>query len=240
MRHHRHLLATGAAILLVGSAASAIAQQADAAKNKKPDLPLSVGRHVSFTTSKGSWLSLDVSPDGKTIVFDLLGDLYTLPIGGGTATRLTSGLPMDVQPRFSPDGKKIVFISDRSGGDNIWVMSLDKKDSTQITKGNDNLYTSPEFTPDGKYIVAAKSGGLGGAAKLWIYHVEGGSGAALVREPAALKVTGPTVSHDGRYVWYSRRQGDWQYNAIFPQYQRLYPRELTVTPRSPASACIQN
>src|SRR5438309_528989 len=71
MRHHRQFLATGAALLLVGSAASAKAQ-ADAAKSKKPDLPLSVGRHVSFTTSKGSWLSLDVSPDGTTLVFDLL------------------------------------------------------------------------------------------------------------------------------------------------------------------------
>jgi len=210
--------AAGAAVALAVSSIGASAQQPDGGKSKKPDLPLSIGRHVNFTTSKASWMSLDVSPDGQTIVFDLLGDLYTLPIAGGTATRLTTGMAMDNQPRFSPDGKKIVFVSDLSGGDNLWTLSLDKKDTVQITKGNDNLYASPEFTPDGKYIVAAKSGGLGGAAKLWIYHVDGGSGAALVREPAALKVTGPTVSHDGRYVWYSRRQGDWQYNAVFPQY----------------------
>jgi Tol biopolymer transport system component len=198
MRSTRRFLTIGAALTLAGFPARAHAQQPDAAKGKKPDLPLSVARHVNFTTTKGSWMSLDVSPDGRTIVFDLLGDLYTLPIAGGTATRLTSGLAMDVQPRFSPDGRKVVFISDRSGGDNIWTLSLDKRDTVQITKGNDNLYTSPEYTPDGKYIVAAKSGGLGGAAKLWIYHVDGGSGAALVREPAALKVTGPTVSHNGR------------------------------------------
>src|SRR5690242_13727084 len=157
--------AAGAAAMLAVSSVGAHAQQPDGGKSKKPDLPLSVGRHVNFTTSKASWMSLDVSPDGRTIVFDLLGDLYTLPISGGTATRLTSGLPMDVQPRFSPDGKRIVFVSDRSGGDNIWTMSLDKKDTVQITTGNDNLLASPEYTPDGKYIVAAKSGGLGGAAK---------------------------------------------------------------------------
>jgi Tol biopolymer transport system component len=226
MRSTRRFLTIGAAVTLAGFPVRGHAQQPDATKSKKPDLPLSVARHVNFTTTKGSWMSLDVSPDGRTIVFDLLGDLYTLPIAGGTATRLTSGLAMDVQPRFSPDGKKIVFISDRSGGDNIWTLSLDKRDTVQITKGNDNLFTSPEYTPDGRYIVAAKSGGLGGAAKLWIYHVDGGSGAALVREPAALKVTGPTVSHNGRYVWYARRQGDWQYNAIFPQYQlAVYDRE---------------
>src|SRR5690242_19225098 len=226
MRFMSRFLATGAAFLLAATSVRLHAQQADASKSKKPDLPLTVGRHVNFTTSKGSWISLDVSPDGRTIVFDLLGDLYTLPIGGGTATRLTSGLAMDVQPRFSPDGKRVVFVSDRSGGDNLWTMSLDKRDTVQITKGNDNLLTSPEFTPDGKYIVAAKSGGLGGAAKLWIYHVDGGSGAALVREPAALKVSGPTVTHSGRYIWYSRRIGDWQYNAVFPQYQlAVYDRE---------------
>ena len=227
MRSPLRFLAPGAALLLATVPVPAFAQQsAGDAKSKKPDLPLSVGRHVTFTTAKASWMSLDVSPDGKTIVFDLLGDLYTLPITGGTATRLTSGLPMDVQPRFSPDGKRIVFVSDRSGGDNVWIMSLDKKDTVQVTKGNDNLFVSPEFTPDGHYVVVAKSGGLGGAAKLWMYHVDGGTGAELIREPAALKVTGPTVSHDGRYIWYARRQGDWQYNAIFPQYQlAVYDRE---------------
>ena len=233
MRTPLRILAAGLATVfaiapVMGRAQAPGAQKPDSSKKKKPDLPLAVGRHVSFTTSKGSWISLDVSPDGKTIVFDLLGDLYTMPIEGGKATRLTSGMPMDVQPRFSPDGKRVVFVSDRSGGDNLWIMSLDRKDTVQLTKGNDNLYTSPEFTPDGKYVVVAKSGGLGGAAKLWIYHVDGGTGAALVREPAALKVTGPTVSREagGRYVWYSRRQGDWQYNAIFPQYQlAVYDRE---------------
>ncbi|MEY4609351.1 MAG: hypothetical protein RL625_1568, partial [Gemmatimonadota bacterium] len=139
-------------------------------------LPLKVERTHRFTATEGTWLSLDVSPDGKTIVFDLLGDLYTLPITGGKATRLTSGMAYDVQPRFSPDGSRIVFVSDRSGGDNLWILSLDGKDTLQLTKGNTNLYLSPEWTPDGKYVVASRSGGLGGAGKLWMYHVEGGSG----------------------------------------------------------------
>ncbi|HEV8497539.1 MAG TPA: amidohydrolase, partial [Gemmatimonadaceae bacterium] len=117
-------------------------------------LPLKSARTHTFTTSKGTWISLDVSPDGQTIVFDMLGDLYTMPISGGKATALTTGLPYDAQPRFSPDGKSVVFVSDRSGGDNLWIMSLDKKDTVQLTKGNDNLYVSPTFTPDGKYVVA--------------------------------------------------------------------------------------
>src|SRR3954470_6393559 len=135
---------------------------ADAAP--KAGLPLKTARTHTFTTTKGTWISLDVSPDGKTIVFDLLGDLYSLPITGGTATRLTSGMAYDAQPRFSPDGKKIVFISDRSGGENVWLMNADGKDTTALTTGNNNMYVSPTFSPDGKYVVASKSGGLGGTA----------------------------------------------------------------------------
>ena len=68
-------------------------------------------------------MNVDVSPDGRTIAFDLLGDIYTMPIAGGRPTRISSGLAFDMQPRFSPDGRLIAFTSDRGGGDNIWVMN---------------------------------------------------------------------------------------------------------------------
>jgi Tol biopolymer transport system component len=190
-------------------------------------LPLKATRTHSFTTTKGTWLSLDVSPDGQTIIFDMLGQLYTLPIAGGKATAITSGLAYSSQARFSPDGKKIVYISDRSGGDNVWIMSLDMKDSTQVTKGNDNGYISPEWTPDGKYVVASKSGGLGGAAKIWMYNVDGGNGLNLMASaPPPLKTVGAAFGKDARYMWYAARTGDWQYNAVGPQYQLyVYDRE---------------
>ena len=224
----KNSIAAAAALLLLvpGSfAAQAPAGGAPGAPPRKP-LPLDAARHANFTASKGSWISLDVSPDGQTIVFDLLGDLYTLPIAGGTATRLTSGLAYDAQPRFSPDGKKVVFVSDRSGGDNLWTLSLDLKDTTQVTQGNNNLYLSPEYAPDGKYIVASKSGGLGGSAKLQMYHVDGGGGIVLPGQPATAKVVGAAFTPDGRYIWFARRTGDWQYNAILPQYELgMYDRE---------------
>jgi Tol biopolymer transport system component len=193
----------------------------------KPDLPLVATRSARFTTSKATWMSLDVSPDGQSIVFDLLGDLYTLPIAGGSATRLTRGTAFEAQPRFSPDGKRVVFISDRSGGDNVWTISTDGKDTTQVTKGNDALMLSPEWTPDGKYIVASRSGGpLGGAAKLWMWHVDGGSGIQLITQPAQIKTLGAAFSADGKQIWFASRTGDWQYNAILPQYQlNVYDRE---------------
>ena len=189
-------------------------------------LPLEPGRSAAFTATQGTWISLDVSPDGQTIVFDLLGDLYTLPIAGGKATSLTSGPAYDAQPRFSPDGKKVAFVSDRSGGDNVWVLELATKDTTQLTQGNSTQYISPEWSPDGKYIVVSQASGLFGAAKLQMYHVDGGSGLPLVREPADLKTVGAAFSPDGRYIWFAARQGDWHYNALFPQYQiGYYDRE---------------
>jgi Tol biopolymer transport system component/imidazolonepropionase-like amidohydrolase len=223
----RRTLPLAAGLLLV--AGSAVAQ-APATPAAATTLPLKAARTHTFTTSTGTWISLDVSPDGQTIVFDLLGDLYTLPITGGSATRLTSGMAYDAMPRFSPDGKRVVFVSDRSGGDNVWIMSLDGKDTTQLTKGNTAEYVSPEWTPDGKYVVTSRAGGQFGAAKLWLYHVDGGNGIALGTPPPQVKMTGAAFGKDPRYVWYAQRNGDWSYNALGPQYQLgIYDRETGKT-----------
>lgn len=159
-------------------------------------------------------------PDGETIVFDYLGDLFTIPIAGGDATQLTSGMAFDAQPRFSPDGSRIVYTSDADGGQNVWIRSLDGSETKQISKGGANRAESPEWMPDGDYVVASMGDFRGRALpKLKLFHVDGGSGIQPVSEPDDLKMLGPAVSPDGRYVWYSRRTGDWTCNAQFPQYQ---------------------
>ncbi len=200
-------------------------------------LPLEPTREVRFQTEEGSWMSVDVSPDGRTLVFDLLGDLYTLPVEGGTAMPLLSGPAFESQPRFSPDGTEIVFVSDRSGGQNLWVLAVDGSDTTQITRGNDNLYTSPEWSPDGDYLVASRTfSPLGGAAKPWLFHRDGGSGIALIDEPEQLKAIGPAFDPTGRYIYLAQGTRDWTYDAAFPKYQLIrYDRETgrqaTVTGR---------
>src|SRR5260370_17907182 len=88
-------------------------------------LPMRPERTIAFSTSEGSWMALDVSPDGQTIVFELLGDLYTIPVTGGEAKRITAGPPFDTQPRYAPDGKTIVFLPDRSGPENLWPSAAD-------------------------------------------------------------------------------------------------------------------
>ncbi|HEX4948208.1 MAG TPA: amidohydrolase, partial [Blastocatellia bacterium] len=121
----------------------------DKKDEKKEELPLKPEGKVSFTTDEGTWMSLDVSPDGQTIVFDLVGDLYTLSINGGEAKCISSGMPFDSQPKFSPDGKWIAFLSERSGGENVWICKPDGSDTKPITKGRGNdiqMFVSPSWT----------------------------------------------------------------------------------------------
>ena len=183
---------------------------ADAVKNK--GLPLLLDRSLTFTTSEATWLSLDLSPDGKTIVFELLGDLYTLPITGGEATRITSGQAYDMQPAFSPDGKKLVFISDRNGSENVWVANADGTKPRAVTTTERDSYMSPTWAPDGEYVIAAKG------AQLWMYHESGGSGVQMTGATsgpapapgpggagAAPAILGPAFGKDPQSLWVNVR-----------------------------------
>lgn len=183
------------------------------------DLPLDAERTVHLQSTEGTWLSLDVHPNGNEIIFEFMGDLYTMPISGGEATRLTRGLAFDAQPKYSPDGTKVVFVSDRDGGENIWILDMETKELEKRTSGKNFRFQSPVFTPDGKYIIAARANLRGGVHKLRMYHVDGGSGTEFIDTPTAMKMIAPTFGADDNYVWYSVRMSDWNYNAIFPQYQ---------------------
>src|SRR5438094_944870 len=205
----------------------------DTTKVQLDSLPLKTTRTVSFETSEATWTSLDVSPDGKTIVFELSGDLYTMPVTGGNATRITSGPAFDSQPRWSPDGKHLVFLSDRSGAENVWLCDPDGSHSKALTKGTNNLYASPEWTPDGNYIVVSRTSGvLGSVYELWLIHKDGGSGAAMLRvqagpnQPPPMNTLGAAFGKDPRYIWVSRHRGGFGYNLQYPLWQlAIYDRQ---------------
>ncbi|MCC6459574.1 MAG: PD40 domain-containing protein [Saprospiraceae bacterium] len=211
----RHLLPLFSLLLL------AIGLHAQADK-KKWDVSNPEGfsfSNVEFTTSEGTWMNLDVSPDGKTIAFDLLGDIYTLPAAGGAATCIRSGIAWEVQPRFSPDGSRLLFTSDAGGGDNIWVMNTDGSKSRQVTTENFRLLNNPCWMPDGEYFVARKhftSTRSAGAGEIWMYHLSGGEGLPLTkRKNDQQDVNEPSASRDGRYVYFSEDMypgGFFQYN----------------------------
>ncbi len=165
---------------------------------------------VAIDVDEGTWMSLDVSPDGKTIAFDLLGDIYTMPATGGEATNISSGMSWDIQPRFSPDGERIAFTSDRSGGDNIWTMKADGSDAEQVTDEKFRLLNNPTWSPDGRFIAAKKhfttSRSLG-TGEIWLYHPSGGSGVKLVKKPSdshQKELGEPIFSPDGRYIYYTQ------------------------------------
>jgi Tol biopolymer transport system component/imidazolonepropionase-like amidohydrolase len=162
---------------------------------------------VTIDTTTGTWMSVDVSPDGKEIVFDLLGDLYVLPIGGGEAKAISSGIAWDMQPRYSPNGKWIAFTSDRSGGDNLWIMNRDGSDPKQVSKESFRLLTQPAWTPDSEFLVGRKhftSERSLGAGEMWLYHRTGGDGLQMTKKRTDQKDTGePVFSPDGQYLYFS-------------------------------------
>jgi len=171
-------------------------------------------RKIAFTVDEATWSSVDISPDNTTLLFDLLGDLYTLPIAGGKATVLAKGPAFDYQPRYSPDGKTIAFVSDRSGIENVWLMDADGKNARALTEEKGSYVRSPSWSPDGNYIVARKEDARRGGippVELWIYHVRGGSGVKLTGSDDFNNGAGAIFSKDGRYIYFAARSSRFSY-----------------------------
>lgn len=166
-------------------------------------------RNVELDVEEGTWMSLDLSPDGATIAFDLLGDIFLLPIGGGEAKPLTSGPAWDMQPRFSPDGARIAFTSDRGGADNIWVVNADGGAPRAVSKERFRTLNNPTWSADGRFIAARKhytTWRSMGTGEIWLYHSAGGKGAPLVerRSETLQKELGePIFSADGQALYYT-------------------------------------
>ncbi len=181
---------------------------------KKINDPQPNGRKVTFDVTEGTWMSIDISPDGTTLLFDLLGDIYTLPISGGTAKPISKGPALDMHPRYSPDGRTIAFGSDRGGMENLWLMDSDGTNPRSLVKDKDTYVMSAAWTPDGKYLIARKEDGKRAGIppmELWMYHVQGGSGIKLTSYEEINNASGPVVSRDGRYVYFSARRVQFDY-----------------------------
>jgi Tol biopolymer transport system component/imidazolonepropionase-like amidohydrolase len=207
-------------------------KKADEKKPETPPMPLKAAETLKFSTNEGTWMSLDVSPDGKLITFDLLGDIYTLPVEGGTAKKIHGGMSFESQPKFSPDGQWIAFLTDRSGAENIWVMKTDGSDAKAITKDTKAMFVSPNWSEDGNYVMASKSDQSIGTFHPFMYHKDGGSGLSIGPPPPPLpgpgtpgpaaprmNMMGVQASPDGKFIYWAQRTGAFDYNARFPLWQ---------------------
>ncbi|WP_299080370.1 amidohydrolase family protein [uncultured Paraglaciecola sp.] len=166
---------------------------------------------VSIDTDTTTWSSLDITPNGKSIVFDMLGDIYITDINGGNAEALTQDFAWNIHPTVSPNGKKIAFISDRGGLSNLWVMNLDGSNLTQLSTEKNNLIHSPKWSPDGQYIAVSKgimSSRSIPAGEVWLYHHSGGDGLAIKKRVNGKKdqknIADPAFSPDGKYLYFTQ------------------------------------
>ena len=232
------LLLTLCAVGLVSVRAQERQAQDETAKPAE-GFSLKTAETIEFTTDEVTWMQVDVSPDGRTILFDLLGDLYTMPITGGEAKRIMGGLSFESQPTWSPDGKTIAFLTDRTGVENLWIADADGSNPRAVSKDgrtNDRpqIMASPAWTPDGNFIVVSKSRPPDpGTFWLFMYHRDGGTGVRVGAPPPPQpgpEAQGPppapptnrmgtVVSPDGRFIYYTQRTGTFTYNARFPLWQ---------------------
>ncbi|WP_222853331.1 amidohydrolase family protein [Fodinicola acaciae] len=111
--------------------------------------PASGGRQLAVR--QGTNIAPRLSPDGRTVAFDLLGVLWLVPVAGGAARRLTGDLFDIAQPDWSPDGSTLAFQSYRDGNYHIWTVRTDGSDLRQLTTGRFD-HREPRWSPDGTKI----------------------------------------------------------------------------------------
>lgn len=190
-------------VLALGGALQAAAQSTSA-------LPMKPARELAFTTREGTWLSPDLSPDGRQVVFELLGDLYSLDARGGVARPIAAGMPFDSQPVFSPDGKRIAFVSDRSGTENIWLATPAGSHPQAVTKlSGDAILTSPSWSADGRTIIVSRFHPEYVAFELLSVDVASGRirTIAPVGDDKTSSTVGAAASKDGRWLYYASQVG---------------------------------
>ncbi len=167
-------------------------------------------REIDFTTDEGTIQSLDFSPDGRWVVFDLLGHVYRVSAEGGDAECLTqaSGIALNYDPRYSPDGQRIAFVSDRGGWSGLWIMNADGSQPKQVFADPLTAVGQPTWAPDGGSLAAVRyylphetPGGWSRSTQIWGFPLDGAAPRLLVGSTRSY-VSAPSISPDGRYLYY--------------------------------------
>ena len=145
----------------------------------------------------------------------------------GQAKLISGGMAFDSQPRFSPDGKWIAFISDRDGSENIWIIHPDGSGVKQVSKNTADDFRRRRGRPTGNTLWCRSAGFGIGANEVWMFHVDGGTGVQITKSKPTPTTPrkerhnsmGIVASPDGKYFYYAQRKGPFCYNAMFPQWK---------------------
>ena len=154
-----------------------------------------------LTSADGRATFPDFSPDGATIAYTdtLAQDIYTIGFEGGAPVRLTDAAGVDSFPAYAPDGSKIVFISRRTGIDQVWLMDADGSDQTQLTFDAAVKDQLPDWSPDGTriaFVAQTVPGVLGG--DLWVMDADGSDQHRITSGPE--REYGAAWSADGEQI----------------------------------------
>jgi Tol biopolymer transport system component/DNA-binding winged helix-turn-helix (wHTH) protein len=166
------------------------------------------GRAARLEGVGGDVLRIGISPRGQRLVYEQetsSTSLWKVFIGSGKRSqpqRVTSSTKTDSYPHYSPDGKQIVFQSDRSGVNEIWKCDGDGSNASQLTSFGKGWSGSPSWSPDGRTI--AFDSNIEGNWDIWAIGTEGGRPVRLTRNSADDAI--PRWSHRGDWIYFSSRR----------------------------------
>lgn len=211
----RRTLLSPKAVRRVVLSAALLAATGAAAGTAAPGLSLVPARTLNLSLHEATWMQPDVSPDGNTILFNILGDIYAVDAQGGQARPVLTGQAFETAPVYSPDGRSIAFISDRSGVTNLWVANADGTNPRQVSREDRlTVFAAPAWAPDGSAVYVSRMKHPVLAFELWRFPLDGAEGKVVVKaQPNGedwdnrINALGAVISPDGRYAYYAKKLG---------------------------------
>jgi eukaryotic-like serine/threonine-protein kinase len=186
------------------------------------------GADVPVTSGSTRFFEPQISPDGSLVVMRNLGgqeDLHIVKPDGTDLRKITDDAPKDRGPKWSPDGRRIVFYSDRNGRYEIWSIDAQGSNLQQMTNTTGETVNYPLWSPDGKRLIAANPKGT------YLFSVGGAlpAGVAGTLPPieAGLSFAARSWSPDGSWLaglgWRDEKPapGVWIYSLEEKKYSKV-------------------
>ena len=161
-------------------------------------------QELVVTIEQGTNMALALAPDGETLIVDLMGQLWSLPVTGGAAQPLTPAEESARNPRISPDGSQVVYQQLSRGQWDLWLMDVATTSRRRLT-GPPHDEVEPDFSEDGRSIVfVAERDGTRG-----LYRIRPATDTVTALARAAGRVSWPSVSERGEIAYVEQLGDGW-------------------------------